>query len=158
VVVSAKLIEKVDPAWWDSDEGKKFLHRDLCIDSWIAKLNEFQFDCFFTLTYKEPADSSILAIDRAARMLTKNFKKLKIPLCAFVAAEPHRSGLYHCHGLLKLGGLCDWQKKLILTDLWKVGYEMYGRCSFEVIEDAERVRAYVSKYLLKSECDWRFVP
>jgi len=158
MTVSASLIEKVDPAWWDSEEGKKFLNRDACIDAWISTLEKFQFDCFFTLTYKEPAESSMLAIDRASRLLTKNFKKLKIPLSAFVAAEPHRSGLYHCHGLLKLGALGDLQKKLILTDLWKVGYEMFGRCSFEVIEDAERVRAYVSKYLLKSNCDWRFVP
>jgi len=158
MTISAKLLEKVPSDWWASDDGARFKKQDQMIDSWVSMLDEKKYDCFFTLTYREPASSSILAIDRGQRLLRRYFKSLKFRLDAFVVAEQHKSGLYHCHGLLKIPLTNETNVDLFLTGLWKIGYEKFGRCSFQKIVDPERVRKYIAKYLLKDGGDWRFVP
>jgi len=158
MTITAKLLEKVDPAWWASDDGMRFKMRDEMIDSWVELLDKKKFDCFFTLTFREPASGSILAIDRGQRLLRYYFKSLKFPLDAFIVAEQHKSGLYHVHGLLKIPRMMETNVDMFLTGLWKIGYEKFGRCSFQKIVDPERVRKYVAKYLLKDGGDWRFVP
>lgn len=154
----ARLREQVPASWWSSDEGAVFLRQEKLIDAWVELLGRFEYDCFFTLTFRNPATSSILAIDRASRLLTKFFKSIHHPLRSFVVAEQHQSGLYHVHGLLHLGALSSLHAEQILTALWKAGFDRFGRCSFELVQDPSRVRSYVSKYLIKKVCDHRFVP
>lgn len=142
------MVEEVKWDWQQRQDLK---------ESWAKFLERFEFDCFFTLTYRAPATSAILSIDRASRLLGKFYDSLKIPLQSFIVAEQHESGTYHAHGLLRLGTLNKENQVLLCRALWKAGWQKYGRCSFELIRSSEDVRAYVGKYLTKRVADHRFV-
>lgn len=152
-----KLKAEVPADWWASEDGQRFLNKEHLIEEWVEFLDGFGYDCFFTLTFREPASSSILAIDRAAKLLSKFGKSIHFYFSAFIVAEQHKSGMYHVHGLLRLGALDSSHTELMLEGLWRAGFEKFGRCSFQLVKDGGRVRAYVSKYLVKKVCDHRFV-
>lgn len=127
------------------------------VSAWSEFLNRFEYDCFFTLTYREPAQSAMLAIDRASRLLGKFYDNLDRPLNAFVVAEQHRNGSYHAHGLLELKGLDREADVMLCRALWQAGYDKFGLCRFELVRDGGQVRNYVSKYLVKRVADHRFI-
>jgi hypothetical protein len=150
-------LEQVDPAWLATDEGRMWLAKIDLAKAWVAFLGKFKFDCWFTLTFRNPAQSSILAIDRAVRLVNLVVKRTKIKVSAFIVAEQHRSGTFHCHGLMRLGALSAEIERMILHYFWQIGLEMFGRNSFAMVRDSDAVRIYVSKYLTKKPADHRFV-
>lgn len=158
--LKTQLIGKgVSESWFFSDEGLGFLKRQELQTEWIAFLSRFGFDAWFTVTYKTPAASSILAIDRTQRVLRKAFKQIKTPLDAFIVSEQHRDGTYHSHGMLKLGALSAEMERQLLRYLWDCTFHdsVCGRNSFSIIRESDAVRRYVSKYLVKRPADFRFL-
>jgi hypothetical protein len=126
-------------------------------EGWSSFLSRFGFDCFFTLTFRNPAWSAECAVDRACRLLRKFFKHRHMKLDAFVVAEQHLNGCYHVHGMLRLGALSDDQGVQLLRGLWTLGFNTYGRCQFDLIRSSESVRLYISKYLTKRVADYRLL-
>lgn len=145
-------------AWFQTDAGSSYLQAEKLQTSWIEFLERFKFDCWFTLTFRVPSASAGLAIDRASRLIAKVSRRLRIMgLLAFVVAERHSNGTYHCHGLLRLGALSDEVIRMVLTVFWEIAFDMFGRNSFALVRDSCAVRTYVSKYLTKRPADYRFV-
>lgn len=126
-------------------------------EGWSEFFSRFGFDCFFTLTFREPSFSAECACDRAERLLRKFFKHRHQKLDAFVVAEQHLNGSYHAHGLLRLGALGREQSIELLRGLWTLGFNTYGRCRFDLIRNQEAVRLYISKYLTKRIADYRLI-
>jgi hypothetical protein len=152
-----ELLEQSPAEWLASEESRAFRERIELQTAWAAFLGKFKFDCWFTLTYRNPAQSGILAIDRAVRLINLVVKRTKLHIAAFVVAEQHRSGTYHCHGLMRLGALSVEIERTILRYFWQVGFDLFGRNSFAMVRDSDAVRIYVSKYLTKKPADHRFV-
>jgi hypothetical protein len=152
-----ELLEQVPAEWLASEESRAFRERIALQNAWTSFLAKFKFDCWFTLTYRNPAQSSILAIDRAARLINLVVKRTKLHIAAFIVAEQHRSGTFHCHGLMRLGALSAEIERMILHYFWQVGFDLFGRNSFAMVRDSDAVRIYVSKYLTKRPADHRFV-
>ncbi|MBI5303775.1 MAG: hypothetical protein HY868_16690 [Chloroflexi bacterium] len=150
-------IGDVPADWWNTDEGHAWRKKAELQGAWAGFLEKFQFDCWFTLTYRSPAQSAILAIDRAVKLVQKVGKALKIQVATFIVAEQHRNGSYHCHGLMRLGAMNTEFERAILTVFWKTALDLYGRNSFALVKDSNAVRVYVSKYLTKQPADHRFV-
>lgn len=149
-------LKDVPATWWSTDEGLGYIkHRELQ-SSWASFLEKFSFDCWFTLTFKKPAQSGILAIDRTIRLIETVSKKAKINVSAFVVAEAHKNGSYHSHGLMRIGALTAELERIILKIFWEIGVDMFGRNSFALVRDSAAVRVYVSKYLTKQPADHRF--
>ena len=149
-------LKNVPAQWWGSDEGMAYIkHRELQ-NAWAYFLEKFSFDCWFTLTFKKPAQSGILAIDRTIRLIETVSKKAKIKVSAFVVAEAHKNGTYHAHGLMRLGALSVELERMLLKMFWEIGVDLYGRNSLALVRDSAAVRVYVSKYLTKQPADHRF--
>jgi hypothetical protein len=156
-LVSKRLIEKVSPDWWASDEGIGFLNRQEQKQAWVKFLNGLGFDTWFTLTFRDGASSAGLAVDRAKRLLKRACKGIKIECNAFIVAEQHVNGTYHVHGMMRVGAISKEFEQGFLRYFWKVAFDAYGRNSFSSIDDNDAVSAYVAKYLVKRVCDWQLV-
>lgn len=156
--IPKKVLNEVGSDWFDTAGGRAWVNKIRVTDQWVEFLKAREYDTFFTLTFRDPASSEDCALDRAARFLTSAFKLLHIPCSSFIVAEPHRLGNYHVHGLFRLGALDPESSKLIMSALWKSAWELYGRNRFEPVRDADRVRGYVAKYLVKNSSHYRFVP
>lgn len=141
------------------DPGRSWQQDEAIQSAWGHFLEPMGFDGWFTLTYRQPANSSILAIDRAQRVLKNYFKGLKRRPVAFIVAEEHTdpSRGYHAHGLVRLGALDDGQAAMMCHGLWQESLKTFGLNRFEIIRDGQAVRAYVAKYLTKRIADHRFI-
>lgn len=140
-----------EPLPWDEREKLRA--------GWNQFLGGQGFDCFWTMTYKEPANSAGLAIDRSKRLLTNFYKSISkgAQVHAFIVAEQHLSGSYHVHGLMRLGVQGDDIQFAMRKGLWAAAHKKYGRARFEPVNDADAVRGYVCKYLTKRVCDYAVV-
>jgi len=147
----------VPPEWWVTDEGRAWRKKQEIQVAWAGFLERFNFDTWFTLTYREPAQSAILAVDRAVRLVKTVCKRLKISVAVFIVAEQHRNGSYHCHGLMRLDALPGHLAANVLTAFWSIALDLFGRNSFAGVKDSTAVRTYVSKYLTKQPADWRLM-
>ncbi len=123
---------------------------------WREFLGRYSWDCFFTMTYRDPARSDMNATGRAERLLTKEFGNLGKNLRAFIVAEAHRSGMYHAHGLLILGLEGDWAR-MMRSELWHAAKAKYGLCRFDMVRDPDAVNTYLTKYMTKAPSDWRLI-
>lgn len=150
-------LSAVPADWWTTEDGYAYKRGEELRSAWVTFLGKYAFDSWFTLTYRNPAQSSILAIDRAAKLVIRVCKHLKLNLGAFIVAESHRNGSYHCHGLMRLGAASKEMDAMILRTFWQIGFNMYGRCSFDLVRDPDAVTQYVSKYLTKGFTDHRFL-
>ena len=66
----------------------------------------------------------------------------------FLAIEPHKTGLYHCHALLNgLAGVPD-------DALWELWFNKYGRNTVEIYDPKLGAHHYLTKYIVKDVCDW----
>lgn len=131
---------------------------DAVIAGWVEFLERLQADTFFTVTFDDRkcgfAVSGQNAVNRSEWVVKAVAKSVKRSLPSFVVAEPHRSGVYHTHGLMRIGGLdedMDWETR---RALWRAAFSKYGRNEFREIADVGGVRGYVSKYLVKRRADW----
>lgn len=69
---------------------------------------------------------------------------------AFMAAEPHRLGNWHVHGLFRLPGCAD-----TAIDTVKADFKRLGWSRVESVRNYGAVSSYCSKYLTKDRmCDW----
>lgn len=114
-------------------------------------LQQYTWDAFFTATFSKPANTPSLACDRVLRAM---------PYCtrAFVAAEPHKLGNYHAHGLIYAN-----PERLSLAgaehvlDSFTSNLKRYGWSSVSAIRDKGAVSNYCSKYITKDMSDWRMI-
>lgn len=124
---------------------------------WREMISRYGFDCFFTLTFKYPAQSPELAIDRAKSLLTEFYNSAGGTVAAFVVAEEHKLGTYHAHGLLRLGVSNPYTKALYCDALWSLAKLRCGLSRFEVIRELDKCESYITKYILKDIADYRWV-
>lgn len=160
-LVSDALIQSVSQVdWWFSEDGQGFLKRQQLRQEWVNFLERFGFDVWFTVTFKDSANSAGLAIDRTVRLLRRACKGVKIECDAFIVAEEHNlGGTYHTHGMMRLGALNSQFEDIFLRYFWQVTFELYGRNRFSRIECDSAVGYYVAKYITKrfSDTEWLIV-
>lgn len=130
------------------------------INAWVSFLSRLcSWDAWFTMTFANPAMSSILAIDRAQRLLKDFYKSAGMGRPqAFIVAEGHRDGgSYHTHGLLRVNALDPTMEKMVLDGLWNQARQRFGLSKFSVIRDPDATVSYCSKYMSKTIADHRFL-
>jgi hypothetical protein len=158
-----ELKELVDPTWWATEEGQAWLVRHGCREEWVSFLDRFGFDTWFTITVDakkhSPWKSGVQAMGSVEAGLKAACAAMHIPLDAFIVAEVFDSGLYHCHGMMRVGALDEVYQRLALSALWRYCFDRFGRSRFEVVRSSQDVQGYVSKYLTKSgnEIEWRLL-
>lgn len=124
-------------------------------EGWIEFLGGQGYDVFGTITFKEPSRTSHVAVHRAVRVMRKFCKAIGLKhLHAFIVAEQHASGTWHCHVLWRSGCTGPDGLSRMLHGVWQFTFDRLGRCSFEAFHDGDAVRSYVCKYLLKHPGDW----
>jgi hypothetical protein len=156
-LVSKRLIEKVSPEWWKSEEGLAFLKRQELKRAWATLLSQLGCNVWFTMTFEKSAQSAMLAVDRTTRLLKKAHKSIKMDCNAFVVGEQHANGTYHSHGMLRLEVLSKEFERIFLRHFWKVAFDAHGRNLFTRISKGDAVGYYVAKYLTKEMADYRFI-
>jgi hypothetical protein len=119
---------------------------------WAEFLQEQGYDCFFTVTFRDPAHSPEAAIWRAKTFLIRYFEGRCERVKAFIVAEPHELGFYHVHGLLDSHGSFELRRSL-----WSHCFNRHGRCRFEPFESSEAVAVYVMKYCVKQSSSWEMI-
>lgn len=128
-------------------------------DAWVEFLGRYAWRVYFTQTFAEPATYAHVAIKRTLSVLQQFAREYRLSSAewwAFIAAEQHRSGVYHAHGLL--GAVVDiWDLPYSLRRLWQIGKHRFGLCRYELIDELGGVVGYVSKYITKDLVDWSFV-
>lgn len=108
-----------------------------------AFLQERGWHYFFTGTCRKPRKDR-LALLRDAGQTIRNVTNGR----AFIAVEPHTSGLAHFHGLVHTNGV---EPGFPATALWHVLYRRFGRSKVELIKSQENVAAYCAKYVAKGQ-------
>lgn len=119
-------------------------------DALADYLRTFPWDDFITVTFERPANYPRLAIKRTTRALHSVAR-------AFIAAEPHKLGNYHCHGLVYWGedyrdepGRWDPRKDRTLAAINALGFSRLSP-----IRQVGEVAGYCAKYLTKERRgDW----
>ena len=79
------------------------------------------------------------------RYLTNVERALRRPVAGVFVCEPHKSGVYHVHGLLGLGGASDEDFR-VLQRSW---YGPHGHIRLERPRSKADVAEYCGKYLAK---------
>jgi hypothetical protein len=156
-LVSKRLIEKVQPDWWNSEEGVSFLNRQELKRAWATLLSQLGCNVWFTITFRKGAQSAMLAVDRTTRLLKKAHEGIKMDCNAFVVGEQHKNGTYHTHGMLRLGALSKEFEDIFLKYFWEVTFKAHGRNVFSRIRKGDAVGYYVAKYVSKEMADFRFI-
>lgn len=118
-------------------------------------LQQYPWDAFITATFARPANYPRLAIDRVGRALDNSLR-------AFVAAEPHRLGNWHAHGLVKFTSPRFTSNVQVST----IDYQMaraqarLARCGWSRVQPVREiggVSGYLSKYVNKRSGDWELL-
>jgi hypothetical protein len=108
------------------------------------------WDAFFTATFARHQRFSATAIQSVIREL--HAPRLR-PTKTFVAAEQHRLGGWHCHGLLEFpqSKHFDAEVGLAKNTLSRLGFNVVSS-----VANLEACSVYLSKYLTKDEFhgDW----
>lgn len=116
-------------------------------------LKSAHWDAFFTATFARHQRFSGSAINSVIRKLSS--PRLR-PTKMFVAAEQHKLGGWHCHGLLEFpAGRSVGSDFLIASNktiLSELGFNMMGS-----IGNMDACSVYLSKYITKGEFhgDWQ---
>lgn len=120
---------------------------------------EYQsWDAFFTATFAKHQRYSQTAIKKVVDVL--HDPRLR-PTKLFVAAEQHRLGGWHCHGLMEFprrdtGEVFHGDIMLTLrrNNLSRLGFN-----KVDIVSNLNACSVYLSKYLVKDEWhgDWRMV-
>lgn len=127
--------------------------RGLARDALAGMLKEYVWDSFFTSTFAHRVAHPRQAMALVSRALGIS---LDSPCHrAFLAAEPHRFGGYHVHGLamwedyLLPDGSLSHRIDYAKANLGRLGW---SRC--QAIRDIGGTSGYCSKYLTKELSDW----
>ena len=132
------------------------MHRGHLRSAWVEFLGRFGWQIFATQTYADPVRHPRLAMDRLSRVLRAAAIRYRLPLFAFLAAEEHKHGGYHAHGLVLARGADLRRVRGLLRFLWLLGFEMWGLCRYEDVKRIGGVSGYVSKYITKGPADYDF--
>lgn len=85
-------------------------------------------------------------MERVARVATIGSNDNRV----FIAAETHRLGNWHVHGLVRLPHAAEWAFDYLKSDFNRLGYNR-----LEPIRKIEAVSTYCAKYLTKDRLgDW----
>jgi len=122
-------------------------------DEIAGYLNSLEWDAFFTATFARHQKYSHTAMDIVERTLRA--PRLR-PVKMFIAAEQHRLGGWHCHGLIQYP---DTKWKTSLPSFEQNALSAIGYNRVSVVHDKAAASMYLSKYLIKDENagDYRFV-
>ena len=114
-------------------------------------LQTLHWDAFFTSTFAQHQRYSATAIDRVISTLSE--PRLK-PTKMFVAAEQHRLGGWHCHGLLEFP---ETKHKADMVGFQRNNLRELGFNCVSSVGNLDACSVYLSKYLIKDEDhgDWR---
>lgn len=74
---------------------------------------------------------------------------------AFIAAELHKLGGYHCHGLVEFSHLVSGDMDALCTNT-VTSLKRGGFCTVAPIRDTNAVSAYCTKYITKEMGDYEF--
>lgn len=130
------------------DDNVRPSHSERMPASTRAALSDFvgqrSWDVMFTATFATKCRYPRQAIETTLR---------DIPVCRkyFIAAEPHRLGGYHTHGLIEFNGGADFDHAAgyVQDHMRKRGY-----ARVEEVRSVGAVSAYVCKYMTKTLGDW----
>jgi len=125
-------------------------------EAWSSWLGSMDFQAFYTQTFSEPCPYPRLAMDRGWRILRALAGRYGVGVIAFLAAEEHRLGSYHVHGLVKTFPRDVLSLPGSLRFVWLLGFEQFGLCRFEDIKVVGGVSGYVAKYITKRLADYDF--
>lgn len=108
-------------------------------------LNEYDWDVFATLTFKEPRTRSTIRLIRPwLKAITHHKKNHR----AFVAEEWHKDGeRLHLHALVQ----CD--KEIYRRYAWQWWFNRHGRARVLPYDPERRASWYVAKYVAKEIVD-----
>lgn len=111
------------------------------------------WDAFFTATFAKHQRYSATAIDMVQRNLM--LPRLR-PVKAFIAAEQHMLGGWHCHGLLEFP---ETKHHDAMVGFQRNNLKPLGFNKVDVVSDVGAASMYLSKYLTKDDWhgDWRMV-
>jgi hypothetical protein len=133
-------------------KNRRIIEVDESKNSSLAEYLQTQhWDAFFTATFKQHQRYSATAIDRVVRTLQE--PRLR-PTKMFVAAEQHRLGGWHCHGLLEFP---DTKYNDALVGFQRNSLGRLGFNKVDVVGSVDACSIYLSKYLTKDDShgDWR---
>lgn len=121
-------------------------------------LKSFQWDSFATFTFRDASSlRPMLALDRVQSWTESDKDRsgaVRIAAC-FLAAEHHMLGGCHAHGLLKLSSGSSVGP--FNRQMWQSFRHRYNSlCRFETPRGGAAV-AYVAKYVVKQDLDWRIL-
>lgn len=84
----------------------------------------------------------------------ERFERSTNPRALFWGLEPHKSGLHHVHGLVRVGPIMNDAHR---EDAWnELRKELlhFGRCDVQHFDPELGAAHYVSKYVTKRLTDW----
>ena len=124
-------------------------------ENWITFLDRYQFDWFFTGTFREAVHPE--NADKIWRRFTNDLnraiygRRWKVRSHGGIywarASERQRRGVLHFHALMgEWQGLNDHARRLTWMDNWN---ELAGFSKIERVIDDTAVRRYLSKYVIK---------
>lgn len=109
-------------------------------DAYSKFLQGYPWDFYSTVTFRKPRGdplSASLAVSGKLRTLGSSR--------AFLAVEPHGSGMVHVHTLSRHA----FQPKLSEYAAYRYLFKTFGRSTVEPIRDTQSVSAYCAKYVTK---------
>lgn len=109
-------------------------------------LQQYQWDYFFTTTFRSPRREPYYALKNVWSELEKHRVAR-----AFIGVEPHRTGDLHLHGILAGLG-ADWVLGIDLpSNIWSALFKRFGRSKVEACNNHDAVSLYCAKYILKAQ-------
>ena len=118
-------------------------------------LGQQVWDSFYTVTFKSNQRFPFTAISKVSKVLRTYGHVGR----AFIAAEQHMLGGYHCHGLVAWrplfdGSPTDYALQMAVT---KSHFDRLGWSNMQVPRDIGGVTGYCAKYLTKNTVEWDFL-
>ena len=122
-------------------------------------LQGYNWDYFLTATFRKPRKEPYYALQQVWGVLQQHNVAR-----GFLAAEPHKTGDLHIHGIVAGTELpnkgyfgVDGNNIDTPEGIWSGLFKRFGRAKVEPCNSRESVTAYCSKYILKQQsrvCDY----
>jgi len=107
----------------------------------LVKVREATSEYFFTVTFKQERRNTI-NVKKHVWYALQDYGINK----AFIAVEPHDTGMLHCHGLMATSGMGG---KVPAKLVWTGLHRRFGRSKVELARSQAHVSSYCSKYITK---------
>lgn len=131
-------------SWYEIN--RESLERMQWLSTLASYLQQKQWDVIITGTFAKRENHPHTAIEKV-------YNKLPFSRKAFLAAETHRLGGYHVHGLVEFSENFDKFESIAIAteNLSKNGF-----CKVDLIDSPRAVSAYCTKYVTKELGDYEF--